>query len=75
MTPGMNQHAIDHKWDLVDAVSRSPLFGTVPKVAPGIELAEVERLLLATAELAASEQERLIASVRELADVYVRLAA
>ena len=73
MTPGMNQHALDHKWDLVDAVSRSPLLGT-PQIAPGIELAEVERILLGADGLPAAEKERLIASVRELADVYVRLA-
>ena len=70
---GMNQHALDHKWDLVDAVSRSPLLGT-PQIAPGIELAEVERILLDTDALPAAEKERLIASARELADVYVRYA-
>ena len=62
-----------HKWDLVDAVSRSPLLGP-PQIAPGIELAEVERILLGADGLPAAEKERLISSVRELADVYVRLA-
>lgn len=69
----MDQHALDHKWDLVDAVSRSPLLGT-PQTAPGIELAEVERVLIGADGLSASEKERLLASVRELADTYVRLA-
>ena len=70
---GMDQHALDHKWDLVDAVSRSPLLGT-PQIAPGIELAEVERILLGADGLPAVEKERLITSARELADVYIRLA-
>ena len=69
----MDQHALDHKWDLVDAVSRSPLLGEA-QIAPGIELADVERTLLAADGLPAAEQERLITSVRELADVFVRLA-
>jgi hypothetical protein len=38
-----------------------------------IELADVEQLLLDTDELPAVERERLIAAVRTLADVYVRL--
>jgi hypothetical protein len=50
----------ERKWDLVDAVSKSPLLGP-PVVRPGIDLAAVER------------RERLIASVRELAEVYARL--
>ena len=61
----MNQHALDHKWDLVDAVGRSPLLGT-PQIAPGIELAEVERILLGADGLPAAEKERLISSAREL---------
>jgi hypothetical protein len=69
----MDQHALDHKWDLVDAVSRSPLLGT-PQIAPGIELVEVERILLGADALPAAEKERLIASARELADAYVRYA-
>jgi len=69
----VEQHALEHKWDLVDAVSRSPLLGT-PQIAPGIELAEVERILLGADGLPAAEKERLITSVRELADLYVRLA-
>lgn len=72
MTTGMDQHALDHKWDIVDAVSRSPLLGS-PRIAPGIELSDVERTLLAADAMPAAELERLIASVRELADVYVRL--
>lgn len=64
---------VDHKWDLVDAVGRSPLLGS-PEIAPGIELADVERLLLDSGGLSAAERERMIASVRELAGVYVRLA-
>jgi hypothetical protein len=63
----------EHKWDLVDAVSRSPLLGPA-RIRPGIDLADVERRLLATGELPASDRERLIGSVRELADVYGRLA-
>lgn len=62
----------EHRWDLVDAVSRSPLLGP-PRVRPGIDLADVERRLLATDDLTAAERERLIGSVRELADVFARL--
>jgi hypothetical protein len=64
----------DHRWDLVDAVSRSPLLGP-PRIRPGIDLAVVERRLLAADELQAAERERLIASVRELAEVFARLGA
>jgi hypothetical protein len=60
------------RWDLVDAVSRSPLLGP-PQVRPGIDLADVERRLLVTDELPAAERERLLDSVRELADVVERL--
>jgi hypothetical protein len=62
----------DHKWDLVDAVSRSPLLGP-PRIKPGIDLAAVERRLLTADGLSAAERERLIAAVRELAEVYARL--
>lgn len=62
----------EHKWDLVDAVSRSPLLGP-PRIQPGIDLAALERRLLAANDLSASERERLIDSVRELADVSERL--
>jgi hypothetical protein len=64
--------ANDHRWDLVDAVSRSPLLGP-PRIRPGIDLAAVERRLLVTDELPAAERERLLDSARELADVYSRL--
>jgi hypothetical protein len=64
----------ERRWDLVDAVSRSPLLGP-PRIRPGIDLAAVERRLLATDELAAAERERLLGSVRELADVFARLGA
>ena len=64
----------EHRWDLVDAVSRSPLLGP-PRIRPGIDLAAVERRLLVTDELAAAERERLLDSVRELADVFARLGA
>jgi hypothetical protein len=62
----------EHKWDLVDAVSRSPLLGP-PRIRRGIDLAALEQRLLAADDLSASERERLIDSVRELADVYDRL--
>jgi hypothetical protein len=62
----------EHKWDLVDAVSRSPLL-LPPRIRPGIDLADVERRLLATDDLPASDRERLVDAVRELADVYGRL--
>jgi hypothetical protein len=62
----------EHKWDLVDAVSRSPLLAP-PRIRPGIDLADVERRLLASEDLPASDRERLIGAVRELAEVYGRL--
>ena len=76
-TPRCGHHravasAHDHRWDLVDAVSRSPLLGP-PQVRPGIDLAAVERRLLVTDELPAAERERLLEVVRELAGVYARL--
>jgi len=64
--------AREHRWDLVDAVSRSPLLGP-PRIRPGIDLAAVERRLLAADDLPDAERERLIGAVRELADVYARL--
>jgi hypothetical protein len=62
----------EHKWDLVDAVGRSPLLQP-PRVRPGIDLAAVEKRLLAADELPVAERERLIGSVRELADVWARI--
>jgi hypothetical protein len=62
----------ERNWDLVDAVGKSPLLGP-PVVRPGIDLAGVERRLLSADGLSAAERERLIASVRELAEVYARL--
>jgi hypothetical protein len=61
--------ALEHKWDLVDAVGRSPLLGpaTLPQ---GIDLAGVEQMLLRAEALPAADRERLIAAARELADVY-----
>lgn len=63
---------LEHKWDLVDAVSRSPLL-VPPSIRPGIDLADVERRLLASEDLPASDRERLIGAVRELAEIYGRL--
>jgi hypothetical protein len=68
----MTDLSLEHRWDLVDAVSRSPLLGA-PQIVGGIELADVEQMLLETDELPAVERERLIAAVRTLADVYIRL--
>jgi hypothetical protein len=62
----------ERRWDLVDAVSKSPLLGP-PRIRPGIDLAVLERRLLVADELPAAERERLIGSVRELADVFGRL--
>ena len=73
MTTGMTDLALDHRWDLVDAVSRSPLLG-LPEMPAGIELADVEKALREADGLSAAERERLIASLRELASVYVQLA-
>ena len=69
----MSEPGLEHKWDLVDAVSRSPLL-TSPQVAGGVELAEVEKALLSADGISAAERERLIAAVRELAEIYVRLS-
>ena len=66
--------APERRWDLVDAVSRSPLLGP-PRIRPGIDLAAVERRLLADDGLAAAERERLLDAVREIADVFARLGA
>jgi hypothetical protein len=63
--------ALEHRWDLVDAVRRSPLLG-VAEVPPGIELADVERSLLDADGVSAAERERLLASLHELASAYVR---
>jgi hypothetical protein len=65
---------LEHKWDLIDAVSKSPLLAP-PRIRPGIDLADVERRLLASDDLPASERERLVGAVRELADVYGRLGS
>jgi hypothetical protein len=63
---------MEHKWDLVDAVSRSPLLQP-HWVRPGIDLAAVEQRLLAADDFPVAERERLIGSVRELADVWARI--
>ncbi len=73
MIVGMSQPSLERRWDLVDAVGRSPLLGS-PQVPAGIELADVEQVLLTADGPSAAERERLIASLRELADAYVRLA-
>lgn len=64
---------LDHKWDIVDAVIDSPLFGT-PQLVRGLDLADVEEALLAADDMAACERERLLKAVRELGDVYVALS-
>ena len=69
---GNHVQVSERKWDLVDAVSKSPLLGP-PVVRPGIDLADVERRLLSADGLSAAERERLITAVRELAEVYARL--
>ena len=69
----MSEPGLGNKWDLIDAVSRSPLL-TSPQVAGGVELAEVEKALLSADGISAAERERLIAAVRELAEIYVRLS-
>jgi hypothetical protein len=60
---------VEHRWDIVDAVSRSPLFNSA-ELAAGVDLAHVERFLLTTELISASELERLIDAVRELARIY-----
>jgi hypothetical protein len=62
----------EHKWDLVDAVSRSPLLGA-PQIHSQIDLADVERRVFTAGDLSMAERERLIKAARELADVYDRL--
>jgi hypothetical protein len=57
----------DLSWELVDAIGRSPILQAA-HVPTGIELAEVERLLLAADDMDAVERERLLVAVRELAD-------
>jgi hypothetical protein len=76
-TPRCGHHRVvasahENRWDLVDAVSRSPLLGP-PQIRPGIDLAAVERRLLVTDELPAAEREHLLEVARELADLYARL--
>jgi hypothetical protein len=66
---GKNDRMNEHKWDLVDAVASSPLLGSA-QLARGTDLAEVEQELLDADELPAGERERLIAAVRELAEVH-----
>jgi hypothetical protein len=56
----------DLNWDIVDAVARSPLLNE-PTVPSGVELAEVERKLLAADDVEAVERERLLAAAHELA--------
>ena len=65
---------VPHKrrWDLVDAVSRSPVLSPA-RIRSGVTLSEVERLLLTTTALPVADRERLINSARELIDVYDRL--
>ena len=53
--------------------SAGPPLLAPPSIRPGIDLADVERRLLASEDLPASDRERLIGSVRELAEVYGRL--
>jgi hypothetical protein len=66
------QNLPEHKWELVNAVARSPLLSS-PQVSQGIELAAVERILLETDELAAADRERLLHTTRELAKLYSAL--
>jgi hypothetical protein len=56
----------DLSWELVEAVARSPLLQE-PVVPRGIELADIERSLLATDDIDASERERLLDATHELA--------
>lgn len=53
-------------WELVDAVARSPLLQE-PRVPRGVELAEVERMLLEADDVDAVERERLLTAAHELA--------
>jgi hypothetical protein len=69
----METDAASVRWDLVDAVGRSPLF-TPPQLEPGMDLSIVEEALLRDVRLLAADRERLIAAVRELANVYSALA-
>jgi hypothetical protein len=56
----------DLSWELVDAVARSPLLQE-PRIARGVELADVERKLLQADDVDAFERERLLAAAYELA--------
>jgi hypothetical protein len=64
--------AVEPNWELVDAVARSPLLGGA-EIEPGIDLADVERALLATDCVAAADCERLVIAARELATAFRRL--
>src|SRR5690242_16415454 len=64
--------AVERNWEIVDAVARSPLLAEA-EVEPGIDLAAVERALLETDRVAASDRERLVLATRELAGTYRRL--
>jgi len=64
---------VERSWEIVDAVARSPLLSSA-EVEPGIDLAAVERALLATDCVTASDCERLVLATRELARTYRRLA-
>jgi hypothetical protein len=67
-------NGVEPNWDIVDAVARSPLFSE-GEVEPGIDLAAVERALLASERISAHERERLLLAARELARVFRRLDA
>jgi hypothetical protein len=58
--------SLGNSWELIDAVARSPLLQE-PRIPRGLELAEVERMLLAADDVEAVEREWLLAAVRELA--------
>jgi hypothetical protein len=60
------------RWDLVDAVGRSPLLNPA-QLEPGIDLASVEQTLLGDLTLLAADRERLLNAARELAVVYRRI--
>jgi hypothetical protein len=62
----------DQSWEIVDAIARSPLLRKA-QIEPGIDLADVERALLATDRLTAHECELFLVAARELARAYGRL--